>query len=108
MLSYSTYGHLQQVICRMLQDSGLLHEEPVKLFSDAHTAQTKTHTTKSSSSSHNKTSNSSLKRAPYSKANKLPSSQQATTSCSNRTQLSMKRSPDEHEVCSTLHYCSFT
>lgn len=79
---------------RMLQDSGLLPEEPVKLFPDV---QTKIHTQKSSPLSYNKTS---TKRTSFKKLSSEKTATPSTSTHSSKQMLSRKASPDheDHEV----------
>ena len=82
------------LIFRMLEESGLLHEEPAKLFPDLQmTPETKTRTTKS-------------KRAPYVKGSKQASSaaSSGTSSSSNQTKQLNRRSSDVNEVYSAYYY----
>ena len=77
----------------MLEESGLLHEEPAKLFPDLQmTAQTKTRTPKSSSSSQNKTRTSFVRDSKQ-----VLSATSSGTSSSNQTQFN-RRSSDAKEV----------
>ena len=73
---------------RMLEESGLLHEEPAKLFPDLQmTPETKTRTTKS-------------KRTPFVKGSKqaLSAASSGTSSSSNQTKQLNRRSSDVNEV----------
>lgn len=86
----------------MLEESGLLHDEPVKLFPNIQTLLTKTHTP--TSSSHSKTTNVTAKRVPcVVKGGKQVKSGSTTSSPSissnnNRTQMNRKEPPEDSEV----------
>ena len=75
----------------MLEESGLLHEEPPKLFPDLQTAQTKSCTPKSSLQ--NKANRTPAKRTPFAKGSKQTLTSTSSSACSSQAQSSRKRSP---------------
>lgn len=86
----------------MLEESGLLHEEPVKILPSVGSAQAKTQRSKSLPS-HGRTSNFPAKRTYLSKGSKsLTNRSRVATSSSassDQTQTTMKRSSQDIGVC---------
>ena len=84
----------------MLEESGLLHEEPLKILSSVESAQAKTQRSKSLPS-RGRTNNFPVKRTHFSKGSKSLTDRVATSSSasSGQTQLNMKRSSQAIEVC---------
>ena len=90
----------------MLEDSGLLHEEPPKFFPDLQTT-TQTKPCMPKSSSQSKTSKTPTKRTAFVKGSKQILTSALSSTSSNQAQSSTERSPNVNKVkplILTLHY----